>query len=100
MTERPAHGRDGARTVTLRIADPALADRVIAMLADEVDRVVLDGPDDADVAVTDHLPVDAQPPTIVLADHANGIAALQAGAGIAPLRISCWRSRPPLGASR
>jgi DNA-binding NarL/FixJ family response regulator len=91
MTKRPAYGGEAGRAVVIRIADASLADRVAAMLADEVDLVALDASDDADVMITDHLPVDAQIPTIVLADHPNGLAALQAGAGGAIPR-SCTAS--------
>ena len=90
MTKRLAPGGEADRAVTLRIADASLADCIAAM-ADEIDLVVIDSPDDADVMITDHLPVDAQIPTIVLADHPDALAALQAGASGA-LPRSCTAS--------
>jgi DNA-binding NarL/FixJ family response regulator len=81
MTIRPDARDERVRTVALRIEDISLADHIAAMLADEVDLVVLDVEQDADVVITDHLPAAAQPPAILLTNPRGGLEALRTGAG-------------------
>jgi DNA-binding NarL/FixJ family response regulator len=82
----------GVPRVGLRIDDPVLADRVLAMLVGRDDILIADWEDTADVVITD-APSEgsAGRPSIVLADEAEAIRALQAGAA-AVLPASAARS--------
>jgi DNA-binding NarL/FixJ family response regulator len=85
-------------TVAVLIEQPALADRIAAMLADQADIDVDDL--DAAVIITDVLPETGNGRSvIVLADHVDLAAALQAGvAGVLPTTATPGQLRAAVAA--